>query len=128
MPFTIDAQLFDKTIRWPVNHGYDLRSSQKIRAILVHSTNGVYGSTFENEARFLRDTPKVSAHFLISKTGRIVCIVPPSFRAWHAGEVSPPAFSNDTSIGIETHFTAHEIWPALAHDALTWLVKQLIAQ
>jgi N-acetyl-anhydromuramyl-L-alanine amidase AmpD len=127
MTYTIST-VYDKTKLYPVDHGYDLRSGAAIKALLIHSTDGNYGSSFENEAAFLRDSAKVSAHFLVGKQGRIACIVPPSFRAWHSGEVSPPAFSNDTSIGIETHYTTRETWPQAGQDALTWLVKQLIQQ
>jgi hypothetical protein len=127
MTYTIST-FYDKTKLYPVGHGYDLRSGAAIKALILHSTDGNYGSSFENEAAFLRDSAKVSAHFLVGKQGRIACIVPPSFRAWHSGEVSPPAFSNDTSIGVETHYTTRETWPQAGQDALTWLVRQLIKQ
>lgn len=124
---SIDAISYDKTQRHPVKYGYDWRSGA-IKSIVLHSTNGKFGSSFSAEANYLADSPDVSAHFLVGKDGRIACIVPPSFRAWHAGEVSPPAFSNDTSLGIECHFTPHEVWPQAGQDALTWLVKQVITQ
>lgn len=127
MTYTI-SHSYDKTLLWSSGHGYDHRSGQKIAAIIIHSTNGGYGSSFDAEAAYLRDSPDVSAHFLVGKQGQITCIVPTSFRAWHAGEVSPPIFYNNTSIGIECHFTPRELWPQTGQDALTWLVQQLIVQ
>jgi hypothetical protein len=127
--YRIDSLSYYKPARHPVGYGYELRpSGARVQSIILHSTNGNVGSSFSAEANFLADSPDVSAHYLISKDGRIACIVPPSMRAWHSGNVYPVIFNNDTSLGIETHYTPGENWTQAGQDALTWLVKSLIQQ
>ena len=120
---------FRKDQAHPVGFGYDLRPNGiRPTSIIVHSTNGHKGSTFAAEAKFLRDSPKVSAHFLVGKEGQIAEILPTlKFRAFHAGEVLHP-FRNSASIGIENHHAIGDEWTAAQFDALTQLVRQLVQE
>ncbi len=109
--------------------GYDLRPNGiRPTSIIIHSTNGKAGSTFEDEAKFLLNSPKVSAHFLVGKEGQIAEILPLlKFRAFHAGEALHP-FRNSASIGIENHHAVGEEWTVAQFDALTQLVRQLVQE
>jgi N-acetyl-anhydromuramyl-L-alanine amidase AmpD len=124
--FTIDETTWAKQKKQPVGVGYDERPAGiHPTAIVIHSTNGHPGSTFAAEANFLLTTSAVSAHYLVGKEGQIAQILPPEFRAWHAGE-SVPAFNNTNSIGIENHHAVGDDWPAAQRVALTWLVQRLL--
>ena len=69
---TIDRATYRKTIR-PIGTGYDRRpNGMTPSSFLVHSTNGHRGSSLEQEAEYLRDSPKVGAHYLIGKRGEIL--------------------------------------------------------
>lgn len=115
--------------RRPLAAGYDPRPAGRVpRTIVIHSTEGNAGSTFEDEAEFLRDSPKVSAHYLGGKRGQIAQILAPKWRAWHTGNVLPQYthFVNTDSIGIELHHRAGDPWPNEQRAALTWLVQRLM--
>ena len=53
---------------------------------------------------------KVSCHYLIKNTGKIVKLVPDSYVAWHAGKSSWKSFRslNKSSIGIEISNPGHD--------------------
>lgn len=126
MPPTIDTATYSKTKKLGPGQGYSARP-QNINptTIVVHSTNGNRGSSFEAEARYLRDSLEVSAHFLVGKAGQIAQILDPGLRAWHAGECLT-AWENDYSIGIECHHAVGDDWPQAQLDSLTWLVRDLM--
>lgn len=72
---------------------------------------------------------RVSAHFLIDRTGRIVQFVSCAERAWHAGA---SAFEgrrgcNDFSIGIELEGTDFNAFAPAQYDALARLTRALCA-
>ncbi|MGH3002896.1 MAG: N-acetylmuramoyl-L-alanine amidase [Gaiellaceae bacterium] len=74
------------------------RTARTISGIVIHSTEG----RFVGSVRFLqRAHTRGSAHFVVSRTGQIVQLVPVTDVAWHAGN----AWWNLHSIGIE-----HEGW------------------
>jgi N-acetyl-anhydromuramyl-L-alanine amidase AmpD len=122
----IDTLTYSKRIH-PLRYGYSTRGNQKPSAIVIHSTNGNRGSSFAGEAAFLRDSPNVSAHFLVGKAGQLAQILPPSYAAWHAGEAIPE-YANPRSIGIETHHAVGDDYPAAQRDALTWLCRFLMKE
>lgn len=122
------GQRYSKLI-WAVRRGYDNRPdgvNTRIKGLVVHTTNGRIGSSFSGEAKFLRDSPDVSAHFLVGKQGQIELIVPTQLRAWHAGNVVSSRWSNDYTIGIECHYTPGENWTTAMKDALQMLCGYLL--
>jgi len=108
-----------------VGQGYSRRTITRPTSMVIHTTNGNKGSSFAGEARFLRNSPDVSAHYLIGKSGQIAEILPPSWQAWHAG-VARSGYSNNQSIGIECHHAVGETWPLAQIAALTWLTRMLM--
>jgi AmpD protein len=77
------------------------------------------------------DKARVSAHFLISRRGKIVQLVPPEKRAWHAG-VSRMPFTNDArenvnhfSIGVELIGTPEGSFTDSQYKALGQLLRLL---
>jgi N-acetyl-anhydromuramyl-L-alanine amidase AmpD len=126
--FSIDTTTYRKDQVLPVGQGYGVRAGGiKPTAIVIHSTNGNSGSTFEAEARFLQNSRDVSAHFLVGKTGQTAQILPPDLMAWHTGQSLAPFF-NLHSIGIELHHAVGDTWPDIQLQALTWLTRQIMAR
>ena len=70
---------------------------------------------------------KVSAHFLIKRTGELIQFVSCHNRAWHAGESSWKGMSNcnDFSIGIELEGTEMESYEEIQYKVLLNLLDQL---
>ena len=70
---------------------------------------------------------KVSAHFLIKRTGELIQFVSCHNRAWHAGESSWKGLSdcNDFSIGIELEGTEIEPYEEIQYKVLLNLLVQL---
>lgn len=127
-PFEIDTESYNKAARYAQRHGYQLRGASP-SAIVIHSTNNSRrGTAFAGEAQYLYESADVSAHFLISKTGRIVRFLhPKTHQAWHVG-VALEAFANAKSIGIELHTSVGEQPTQLQKDATAWLCGQLMAE
>lgn len=108
------TDLYRKDLTYPEldrngdGRGYSVRpKGARIQSIVIHTTNGAVGSSFFAESEFLRDTPKVSAHRLVSKAGEIVTILPDELMAWHAG-ICVTGFANSISLGVEMHYTPGE--------------------
>lgn len=135
MPFTIDSTTYDKAKHHPV--GFGVRHARPT-SIVIHSTNNKNKNTFFTaEAKFLFEAANVSAHFLVSKTGRIVQFLDPLTKeAWHAGGqqengtwTAKPDFANPRSIGIELHHSVGDgPYPDEQIAALTWLVRDLMVR
>lgn len=70
---------------------------------------------------------KVSAHFLIKRTGELIQFVSCHNRAWHAGESGWKGMSdcNDFSIGIELEGTEIEPYEEIQYKVLLNLLVQL---
>ena len=70
---------------------------------------------------------KVSAHFLIKRTGELIQFVSCHNRAWHAGESNWKGMSdcNDFSIGIELEGTEIEPYEEIQYKVLLNLLVQL---
>jgi N-acetylmuramoyl-L-alanine amidase len=110
----------------PPGQGYSLRKgNDPYQSFVVHTTNGAPFTKSQAELNFLVNSPNVSAHYLIGKNGTIYQILDPnSFVAWHAGEVSKPAYSNYSAIGVEVHFSPKEIeWNGYLYMGLTRLAR-----
>lgn len=120
---------FVKSDMYLVGHGYDLRPDTPLSGVCLHSTEGGRGSRFEHECIYLRDSPLVSAHYVVSKSGQIERILDPGpFRAWHAGmsRWQGRAGCNDFQVGVEIHHTSGEVYPPLQMEATQWLCRELM--
>ena len=124
----IDTTTYRKDTKHPPRWGYQARGGAVPSSVIIHTTSNKNKNTqFEQEARYLRDSGKVSAHYLIGKEGQIVqFLAPQPWQAWHAGNCLA-AYTNAKSIGIEHHVSVGEQWTPAMHDACTWLVKHLMA-
>lgn len=105
------------------------RGGKKIIAIVNHITAGNYPGCLS-----WMQNPKAqaSAHYLITKAGKILQLVKEGDTAWHAGAVNRPNWKlydgtnpNRYTLGIE-----HEGWPndgltEKQYQATLWLQKQL---
>jgi len=60
--------------------------------IVLHCPSGTFQSAINT---FKNPKNKVSAHYVVSKAGEIVCMVKPDLKAWHTLEF------NNVSLGIE---------------------------
>ena len=137
MALKIDSTTYDKAAHFPVNHGYSVRATPPT-SLVIHSTNNSKKNTlFANEAKFLYESPDVSADFLVGKDGKIVQFLDSSrYQAWHAGGrqangawTAKPAFANARSIGIELHHSIGDgRYPVAQEDALTALTRMLMAR
>ncbi len=126
----IDTTTYNKAVKYPYNpnkrQGWGGLRNTDIRAIIIHSTNGVKGSTFDNEARYLLDTTEVSAHYLIGKQGQVAQILDPKYIAWHSGTCFDKDYENLHSIGIETHWTVGEVVTPVMYATVNDLVRYLL--
>ena len=123
---TIDYQTYRKDAKLRPGQGYNERpAGVRPSSLVIHTTNGRKGSSFASEAAYLRDSPDVSAHYLVGKDGRIAQLLPDERCAWHAGNALP-AYLNARSIGIECHLTTGEAWSDAQRAALTALVERLM--
>jgi len=70
---------------------------------------------------------KVSAHFLVRRSGERVQFVPPARRAWHAGASSWRGCErcNDFSIGIELEGSEDSPFEDAQYENLVFLLKEL---
>lgn len=124
--YTIDATTPSKN--------YSSREGSAITMLVIHATAGSFASALQE----LRDPKpqapgkRVSAHYLISKTGHIAQLVPDAQAAWHAGVSSWRGVTNINacSIGIELENanTGADPYPPIQIDALIWLSRILVAQ
>jgi N-acetyl-anhydromuramyl-L-alanine amidase AmpD len=97
---------------------------RKITTIVIHATEG--GSLLGNVSWLVNDESEASAHYVVSRLGTIVQLVPLHDIAWHSGNKRV----NDHSVGVEhvgetydpNGFTAAE-YKASARLA-AWLVNR----
>ncbi|MEI6520134.1 MAG: N-acetylmuramoyl-L-alanine amidase [bacterium] len=85
-------------------------SGREVRMIVLHGTGG----GFESALRWLiSPKSRVSAHFLVSREGEVVQMVPVSDIAWHAGRAYWHGLRdiNKISIGIEMENMPGQDWP-----------------
>ena len=100
---------------WDPSPNFSSREGRKIIAIVNHITAG----SFEGALSWLKNpAAQASAHFIISKMGRIVQLVREGDKAWHAGSVNKPSWSlyDGTNPNLYTLGIEHEGQPG---DALT---------
>jgi N-acetylmuramoyl-L-alanine amidase len=95
--------------------------------ILHHTTN----ANVEQSLRVLTDPARrVSAHYLIGRDGRIIELVEPGARAWHAGDSYWGGHSdiNSASIGIEIDNNGREPFPDSQMEALLSVLAEIKAR
>ena len=84
------------------------RHKKEIRFIILHYT----GMKKESLAikRLCNSNSKVSAHYFIKNSGKVICLIPDLYIAWHAGKSSWKKFKsiNKYSIGIEISNPGHD--------------------
>lgn len=104
---TVDAEGSDRqpfvNCRWNLSQHMGARpTGMSIDTVVVHATER--SSLREVEAIFRSAKREVSAHFTIARDGSVVCHVPVTMAAWHAGVSRHPDGRervNDFSVGIE---------------------------
>ena len=103
-----------------------------IDMLVLHYTGMKTGA--EALDRLTDSQSKVSAHYLVDETGRVVRLVDDAKRAWHAGVASwrGAADVNGRSIGIELVNPGHEFgyrpFPKPQMDSLIRLARPLVAR
>ena len=104
------------------------------RGILLHETIG-FSSLHYLQGGALSEGKKVSADYLISRTGDIYQITPPGYYAFHSGVARWQLYQeSDRSINqgfvgveLENNPSMGERIPAPEYIALAWLIRQLCA-
>lgn len=98
-----------------------------VELVVLHYTAGDFDSSL---SWMMNPASKVSAHYLISRTGEIWNLVPDAWRAWHAGQSSwhGKANVNDFSVGIELVGWRRGGFTDPQLNALLWLSKDLIVR
>ena len=114
------------------NFSHVRSSKRKIEFIIIHYTG--MQSEIESLKRLLSKKSKVSAHYLITRSGKILNLVNVNKVAWHAGKSRWGNFNNlnINSIGIELQNRGHKIgyerYPKKQISALiklcAWLKKK----
>ena len=96
------------TKNYSINFDIAKRSKDKILFIVIHYT----GMTKESEAikKLCDPKSKVSSHYFIKNSGKVLNLVPDLYTAWHAGESYWKKFKslNKYSIGIEISNPGHD--------------------
>jgi N-acetylmuramoyl-L-alanine amidase len=101
-----------------------------VSMIVLHYTDMLTAE--EAIARLCDPEARVSCHYLVTKTGEVVRMVPEERRAWHAGRSYWRGITdvNDDSIGIELdnpgHLNGYEPFPDAQIDALIPLVSDIV--
>ena len=90
---------------WSPSPNFGSRQGRSIIAIVDHSTGGLFPGCLE---WMQNPVSKASAHYLVTRTGRIIQMVKEGDRAWHAGVRNKPNWSlydgsnpNTYTLGIE---------------------------
>lgn len=107
---------------------YDLRPKGiEIDTIVIHHTE--MSSLSLAVSRLCDENSRVSSHYIICKTGKIIQLVKDEYRAWHAGMSfwRNKKQVNDFSIGIELDNNGHEPFPSPQMLCLIKLCLHLIA-
>ena len=120
-------------IEWAPSPNYGKgRKGRKIIAIVSHITAG----TFPGCLSWMRNPQaKASAHYLVTRQGKIYQMVRDEDTSWHAGAVNKPSWPlydgsnpNRYTIGIEHEALPGERLTEMQYQATLWLHKQLIAR
>lgn len=117
---------------WSPSPNFSSREGRKILAIVNHITAGSFPgclSWMQNPAS------QASAHYLVTKSGRIIQMVKEGDKAWHAGAVNKPNWSlydgtnpNLYTLGIEHEGQPGDAMPEEQYQATLFLHKELTAK
>jgi len=96
------------TENYSINFSPSKRSEKQIQYIVLHYT----GMKKESKAieKLCDEKSKVSSHYFIRNTGKVLRLVPDLYEAWHAGKSSWKNLKslNKNSIGIEINNPGHQ--------------------
>jgi N-acetylmuramoyl-L-alanine amidase len=101
-----------------------------VSMIVLHYTDML--SAEEAITRLCDPEARVSCHYLVSRSGEVVRMVPEERRAWHAGRSYWRGITdvNDDAVGIELdnpgHLNGYEPFPDAQIDALIPLVSDIM--
>ena len=118
-------------IEWAPSPNYGKgRNGKKIIAIVNHITAG----TFPGCLSWMRNPQaKASAHYLVTRQGKIYQMVRDEDTSWHAGMVNKPNWSlydgsnpNRSTIGIEHENLSGGLLTEAQYQATLWLHRRLI--
>ena len=118
-------------IEWAASPNYGKgRNGKKIIAIVNHITAG----TFPGCLSWMRNPQaKASAHYLVTRQGKIYQMVRDEDTSWHAGAVNKPSWPlydgsnpNRYTIGIEHEALPGERLTEMQYQATLWLHRRLI--
>ncbi|NEP57688.1 MAG: hypothetical protein F6K31_11790 [Symploca sp. SIO2G7] len=120
--FSEEEGIARPTIAWNPSPNYTSGRNTDIDTIFIHNTYGSFGGTI---SWFQQKRSKVSAHYVISRQGKILQMVKDEDTAWHAGSRG----QNHRSIGIEHEATETErgMTPAMEKASLSlcrWLMEK----
>lgn len=120
------------TIEWSPSPNFSSREGRKPIAIVNHITAGSFPGCL---SWMQNPVAQASAHYLVTKTGRILQLVKDGDKAWHAGDVNKPNWSlydgtnpNLYTIGIEHEGQMGDVMPEAQYQATLWLHKDLVQQ
>lgn len=119
------------TIEWVGTKNFtEGRKGKKIIAIVNHITAGLMPGCL---SWLQNPNAQASAHYLVTRDGRILQLVKDEDTAWHAGAVNKPSWKlydgtnpNRYTIGIEHEGFSHESLTEAQYQATLWLHRQLI--
>jgi N-acetylmuramoyl-L-alanine amidase len=96
------------TENYSINFSSTKRGKKQIQYIILHYT----GMKKESKAieKLCDEKSKVSSHYFIRNTGKVLRLVPDLYEAWHAGKSSWKNLKslNKNSIGIEINNPGHQ--------------------
>ena len=99
---------FKSTLNYSPNFNSQKRLKKQVRFIVLHYT----GMKSENDAinKLTNIQSQVASHYLITRNGKIINLVPDLYIAWHAGISSWKTLNslNKNSIGIEITNPGHQ--------------------
>jgi N-acetyl-anhydromuramyl-L-alanine amidase AmpD len=108
------------------------RGGRKIIAIVNHITAGLMPGCL---SWLQNPKAQASAHYLVTRDGRILQLVKDGDTAWHAGIVNKPNWKlydgtnpNRYTIGIEHEGFPNEPLTEIQYQATLWLHRQLVAK
>lgn len=120
-PATPESDAAGPAVRWIAAHSsnFSRRSSRRIDHVVIHTIEGPESSGIN---WFQNPRANVSAHYIVSHTGRVTQMVRDQDVAWHAG-VSD---MNARSIGIENEgYAGRNDWTDIQYRKLAELTRSL---
>lgn len=117
---------------WSPSPNFSSREGRKIIAIVNHITAGSFPGCL---SWMQNPVSQASAHYLVTKSGRIIQMVKEGDKAWHAGAVNKPTWSlydgtnpNLYTLGIEHEGQPGDVMPEEQYQATLFLHKELTAK